>query len=140
MRSNYSTIFLRQNFMVNGRGAITNLVINHQSDDGFIAWLNGAEVWRYNVPSGDLAYNATASGAANEPNGVGAGYIVATLTNSAVLRLLDGTNTLAIMALNQSKTDSDFGFNAQLYYFPVDTSLVPPRLVSAVPPPATSST
>jgi len=135
MRSNYSTIFLRQNFVVNGRGAITNLVINHQSDDGFIAWLNGAEVWRYNVPSGELAYNATASGAANEPNGVGAGYIVATLTNSAVLRLLEGTNTLAIMALNQSRTDSDFGFNVQLYYYPVDTSLVPPRLVNADPPP-----
>jgi len=135
MRSNYSTIFLRQNFVVNGRGAITDLVINHQSDDGFIAWLNGVEVWRYNVPSGDLAYNATAVGAVNEPNGVGAAYIVATLTNSAVSRLVDGTNTLAIMALNQFRTDSDFGFNAQLYYYPVDTSTVPPRLLGADPPP-----
>src|SRR5207302_2902262 len=50
MQSNYTTIFLRQEFLVQGRGAITNLLINHQSDDGFIAWLNGVEVFRYNVP------------------------------------------------------------------------------------------
>jgi len=135
MRSNYSTVFLRQNFIVNTRGSITNVVLSHQTDDGLIAWLNGVEVWRYNVPSGDLAYNATASAAANEPNNAGAAYLVVTLTNSAVSRLVDGTNTLAIMAFNQTVNDGDFGFNAQLYYFPVDTSVVAPRLVSANPAP-----
>ena len=136
MQSNYTTVFLRQSFVVNSRGAITNLVLNHQSDDGFIAWLNGVEVWRYNVPSGDLTFDATASTAANEPNNVGAAYILATLTNAAVSRLVDGTNELAIMAFNQSLTaSSDFGFNAQLYYWPLDSTVVPPRLVSADPPP-----
>jgi len=135
MRSNYSTIFLRQNFIVNSRGSITNVVLSHQTDDGMIAWLNGAEVWRYNVPSGDLAYDATASAAANEPNNAGAAYIVVTLTNAAVSRLVDGTNTLAIMAFNQTLTDGDFGFNAQLYYYPIDATVVPPRLISANPAP-----
>jgi len=135
MRSNYSTIFLRQNFIVNTRGSITNVVLSHQTDDGLIAWLNGVEVWRYNVPSGDLAYNATASAAANEPNNAGAAYIVVTLTNAAVSRLVDGTNTLAIMAFNQTLTDGDFGFNAQLYYYPIDATVVPPRLISANPAP-----
>src|SRR5207249_11244641 len=82
-----------------------------------------------------LADNATASAAANEPNNAGAAYIVVTLTNSAVSRLVDGTNTLAIMAFNQTVNDGDFGFNAQLYYYPVDTTVVAPRLVSANPPP-----
>ena len=136
MLSNYSTIFLRRDFNVTSRGSITSLQINHQSDDGFIAWLNGVEVLRYNVPSGELAYNALASTAASEPNQAGAAYIVATLTNSAVSRLVNGTNNLAIMGFNQSLTNStDFGFNAQLYYFPVDASAVAPRVVSVEPVP-----
>src|SRR4030095_7695889 len=93
-------------------------------------------VFRYNVPAGELPYNATASTAANEPSQRGAAYIVATLTNNAVSRLVAGRNGLAIQALNQNLTNSsDFGFNAQLYYFPVDASAVPPRLVSAEPVP-----
>ena len=54
MQSNYTTIFLRREFEVTSRGTITNLLLNHQSDDGFIAWLNGVEVLRYNVPGGAL--------------------------------------------------------------------------------------
>lgn len=137
MNSNYTTIFLRKEFYVEKRGEIGALVLNHQSDDGFIAWLNGVEVLRYNVPSGangDLPYTATAVNAANEPGQAGAAYIVATLTNSAVSRLRNGANILAIQAFNQSLTNSsDFGFNAQLYYFPIDPSTVPPRVVSTEP-------
>jgi hypothetical protein len=136
MQSNYTTIFLRKEFTVVNPGIITNLLINHQSDDGFIAWLNGVEVLRYNVPGGELPYNATASAAVNEPSQSGAAYIVAALTNSAAFRLVAGTNILAIQALNQNlTTSSDFGFNAQLYFFPVDPATVPPRLISAEPAP-----
>jgi hypothetical protein len=138
MNSNYTTIYLRKEFFVANRGEILSLVLNHQTDDGLIAWLNGVEVLRYNVPNGangDLPYTATASTAANEPGNAGAGYIVATLTNAAVSRLLNGTNVLAIQAFNQSLTNSsDFGFNAHLYYFPIDPSTVPPRVVSIEPP------
>ena len=41
MNSNYTSIYLRQEFNVENRGAILSLLLNHQSDDGFIAWLNG---------------------------------------------------------------------------------------------------
>jgi hypothetical protein len=138
MASNYTTIFLRQEFYVQNRGEILNLLLNHQTDDGLIAWLNGVEVLRYNVPNGangDLPYTATAVNAANEPGNAGAAFIVATLTNAAVSRLLNGTNVLAVQVFNQSLTNSsDFGFNAQLYYFPIDPATVPPRVVSADPP------
>src|SRR4030095_7175010 len=46
MNSNYTTIYLRKEFTVSNRASITNLLLNHQSDDGFIAWLNGVEVLR----------------------------------------------------------------------------------------------
>ena len=134
MQSNYTTIFLRKEFEVTSRGSILNLLLNHQSDDGFIAWLNGVEVLRYNVPAGTLPYNTNASVAANEPSQTGAAYIVATLTNAAVSRLDNGRNVLAIQAFNQNLTNSsDFGFNAQLYYFPIDATVVPPRVVSSEP-------
>ena len=136
MQGNYSTVFLRKTFTVGNVGAITNLLINHQSDDGFIAWLNGVEILRYNVPAGELPYNALASTAAFEPNFIGAAYIVAALGSNAVSRLVNGTNLLAVQGFNASLTlSSDFGFNAQLYYFPVDASTVAPRLGSVDPAP-----
>jgi hypothetical protein len=135
MQDNYTSIFLRREFVVERLGAIPNLLLNHQSDDGFVAWLNGVEVIRYNLPGGQLPYNATASSAVNEPNFTGAAYIVATLANNAVSRLLRGTNVLAVQAFNQSlSASSDFGFNAQLYYFPADPATIPPQLASADPP------
>ncbi len=137
MASNYTSIFLRQEFHVEKRGEIGALVFNHQTDDGLIAWLNGVEVLRYNMPGAsgsDLPYNTNATAAANEPGNNGAGYIVATLGNSAVSRLRNGTNVLAVQVFNQNLTNSsDFGFNAHLYYFPIDPGTVPPRVVSIEP-------
>src|SRR6185295_6950240 len=52
MNSNYTTIFLRKEFFVANRGEILSLALNHQTDDGLIAWLNGFEVLRFNVPNG----------------------------------------------------------------------------------------
>lgn len=136
MLSSYTTLFLRQEFTVLNRGSITNVLINAQSDDGYIAWINGVEVRRYNVPFGELPYDATASAGAPEPRNNGAGYIVATLNNAAVAALVDGKNVLAVQAFNQNLTNSsDFGFNAQLYTFPLDTSTVAPRLLTPAPVP-----
>jgi Big-like domain-containing protein/calcineurin-like phosphoesterase family protein/purple acid phosphatase-like protein/immunoglobulin I-set domain protein len=136
MLSNYTSIYLRQEFMVHGRGNITSLLLNAQSDDGFIAWINGVEVRRYNVPAGEPTYRTVASSAAPEPQNAGAAYIVATLPAAAVAALIDGTNVLAVQAFNQNLTNStDFGFNAQLYTFPIEPGTVPPRLLAPAPPP-----
>ena len=134
MQGNYSSIFLRREFTVDNLGAITNLLLNHQSDDGFVGWLNGVEVIRYNVPGGNLPFNGSASAAATEPFNTGAAYLVATLGTNAVSRLVRGTNVFAVHAFNASISgSSDFGFNAQLYYFPADPSTIPPQLVSSDP-------
>ncbi|HEY0550222.1 MAG TPA: Ig-like domain-containing protein, partial [Verrucomicrobiae bacterium] len=133
MRSNYSSIYLRKEFVVLNRNAITNLIINAQSDDGYIAWLNGVEVRRFNAPT-NPAYNAISSATATEPNNAGVAYTAATLTNNAVAALVNGVNILAIQAFNDSLSNStDFGFNAQLYSFVPDFGVVPPRLAVADP-------
>ncbi|MBN8249918.1 MAG: CotH kinase family protein, partial [Verrucomicrobia bacterium] len=81
-----------------------------QSDDGFIAWINGVEVARFNVPDGDLGPESTASGTFSEPLPVEE-YPVS--TPSTTFRA--GENVLAIHAFNVSlSSSSDFVISAGL--------------------------
>jgi hypothetical protein len=133
MQGNYNSLFLRRQFTVQNAGPITNLFLNAQSDDGFVAWINGVEVARSaNVPAGEVPYNATLTAAANEPGGAGAAYVAYTLANPAAY-LVDGPNTLAIQAFNQNLNSGDFGFNAQLYTFLADPATVAPRITGVSP-------
>ncbi|MDB6032829.1 MAG: uncharacterized protein JWM16_3167, partial [Verrucomicrobiales bacterium] len=135
MRSNYTSIYLRKEFIVPNVTALTNLLLAAQSDDGFVAWVNGVEVVRYNVPAGELSYTNVASTTSPEPQNNGAGYIVYSLTNIAPF-LVNGVNTLAVHAFNESlTTSSDFGFNAQIYSYLSDAAFAPPRLFQANPAP-----
>ncbi|MBI5384326.1 MAG: lamin tail domain-containing protein [Verrucomicrobia bacterium] len=129
----YSSLYGRKTFTVANAAAVTNLQLRAQSDDGFIAWLNGVEVVRYNMGAGDIPYNGSAPGPINEPGGNGAAYILYPLTNGPAA-LVDGTNVLAIHAFNnQPLTSSDFGINAQLFGYAADAGLVAPRLLGVSP-------
>ena len=99
---------------------MTNLFLNAQSDDGFIAWINGVEVLRYNMAAGELPYNGSRSSTSPSRNNSGAAYILYTLPRRAALPGT-GTNVLAVQAFNNKPaTSSDFGFNAQLYTYLAD--------------------
>jgi len=137
MRGNYSSIFLRTEFDVSNVSAIESLLINAQFDDGFIAWVNGFEVLRVNMPpDGEIAYTGTAITSSTEPQGAGAAYVVFTLTN-APEHVISGRNELAIQGFNSSLAGSDFGFNAQLYAFLSDIGVRAPRVVQVTPAPGT---
>ncbi|MGC8830247.1 MAG: lamin tail domain-containing protein [Verrucomicrobiia bacterium] len=133
MQSNYTCIFLRKQFFIPNLSAVTNLYLNAQSDDGFIAWINGVEVLRYNMPSGEIAYNGVASSSAPEPNNNGAAWLSYTINNlSSYLR--EGTNVFTVQAFNVDLSNSsDFGFNAQLYTYLLTPESVPPRIASINP-------
>ncbi|HMJ92332.1 MAG TPA: Ig-like domain-containing protein [Candidatus Acidoferrum sp.] len=131
----YTSIYLRKEFVVPNASAITNLLLSHRSDDGFIAWLNGVEVLRYNVAAGETPFNGGALTTASEANGnSGVTYMSVTLTNAAT-NLVSGTNVLAVHAFNVVTTpaSSDFVFNAQLYTFMANAAVTPPRIVTAAP-------
>jgi len=133
MSGNYNSVYLRRTFNVQNAGPITNLLLSAQSDDGFIAWINGVEVARSaNVPAGQMPYDGTLTGTANEPGGNGAAYINYTLPNPGAY-LVDGPNVLAVHAFNQNLNSTDFGFNAQLYTFLADPATVAPRITSVAP-------
>ncbi len=133
MVGTYSSVYLRRKFNVSGAASVTELFLNVQSDDGFIAWINGTEVRRYNMAGGETPYNGFANASAPEPNSAGAAHILYTLNVASLLT--EGENTLAIHAFNQTLGSSDFGFDAQLYGYLPDAALVPPR-VAAISPPA----
>ena len=135
MQSNYSSIFLRHDFVVADPSAVTEMRINAQADDGYIAWINGVEVARFNMAEGDIPYTGVALTAAPEAQAGGANYTVRILSN-ALPALVSGTNILAVQVFNQSlTTSSDFGFNAQLYAFITDPGTTSPRVALANPPP-----
>ncbi|MBK7998771.1 MAG: metallophosphoesterase, partial [Verrucomicrobia bacterium] len=134
MQSNYTTIYLRREFVVEKRGNITNLIFLAQVDDGFVAWINGVPMTRFNAPAGDsIPYNAVATAQSTEPNNAGAAWTVFQMPASASA-LVDGTNVIAVQAFNQNLTNSsDFSFNAQLYTYLLDPTTVGPRLLEPEP-------
>ena len=131
----YTCVFLRHAFTVANAAALTNLYLVAQSDDGFIAWINGTEVYRYNMPGVTIAYNGGAVQAAPEPSGNGPAYLSYTLPNANTY-LVEGSNLLSVQAFNvvSQPASSDFGLNAQLYTFQVDARVTAPRLLAVNPP------
>ncbi|MEI9959605.1 MAG: CotH kinase family protein [Limisphaerales bacterium] len=104
MFGGYTCIFMRQTFVVTNLALIAQLQLTALCDDGFIAWINGVEVARFNMPSGNLAYNASSSPALPEP---------VPLQNDVLSDpqsyLVNGTNVIAIQAFNSSlSASSDF--------------------------------
>jgi hypothetical protein len=53
MRGNYSSVYMRKTFLF-PEGNYTGFTLKALSDDGFILWLNGVELFRYNVLDGKI--------------------------------------------------------------------------------------
>ena len=62
MLNNYSCIFLRKSFNLPDSTGIGALRFTHYIDDGFVAWLNGREIYRENVTGSPLTTNTLAAG------------------------------------------------------------------------------
>jgi hypothetical protein len=108
MRNGYSSVYLRQEFVIPNPGAVTQLTLTTACDDGFIVWINGFEVRRVNVAAGERAFNSLASGNASEPQPL-TSFII---TNTAMLQ--PGTNVMILHAFNSAVNNADFGFMAGL--------------------------
>lgn len=110
MRGSYTSVYLRRSFKVSNPSEFDAVTLKVLSDDGFVAWINGEEVARFNVPGGELGPDSTANGTFSEPLPV-EDYAVA--RPSSVLR--PGENVLAIHAFNASlSSSSDFVLSARL--------------------------
>ena len=110
MMGNYISIFCRKVFQLQDPSAVTALALQMDFDDGFVAYLNGFEVARANMPAGDLHLAlAAAALSPREP-----GEIATFDISGAAGFLLEGANVLAIQVHNSSVMSTDLSFIPRL--------------------------
>ena len=107
MINNYTTLFIRKEFVVNNTDDVDQLKITADFDDGFVIWINGDEVWKENVLN-NYSYN---SGAINTHE---FGEWNNLIINKEDFNLVNGTNVIAIQGFNFAKNSSDFYLNVKL--------------------------
>ncbi len=128
MQNVYGCVFLRRTFELTDLAAITRLRLGALVDDGFVAWINGTEVLRVNMP-GDPGSEVTIATLANNA----AEPVAFTTRNlpSPPSYLVTGTNILAIQVFQSSLGSSDLGFDASLESVLADGT---PPVISGVSP------
>jgi len=107
MRNLYPSVYIRTSFQVTDPAAITGMKLNVSFDDGFVAFLNGSEVARANVPVGQT--NTTLASAGHEA----AGFDPFDLGSVRSL-LRSGTNVLAVEGHNSGIDSNDFSLHPEL--------------------------
>ncbi len=109
MRSNYTTVYFRNTFVVTNVAQITELSLEAAYDDGFKVWINGSNVINANISAGELAYDGSAGPAREDLT-----YNALSL-NWPQTFLVTGTNVIAIQAANSSLGgSSDFFLDVRL--------------------------
>ena len=99
MRGNYISIYTRIDFFIEDPGLVGLLNLEIDFDDGFVAYLNGVEVWRRNMTGDPPGFNTPAD-KTSDPGVPEFVYINPSL-------LTAGKNTLAVQVHNKSKNSSD---------------------------------
>jgi hypothetical protein len=124
----HSTVFFRQKFTVSSPGEIGKLILNAMSDDGFIAWINGVLVYRYNVDAVSPTSTSVAATAVPEPPPL----VSYTLPDPRDY-LVAGENVLAVMGFNVTTGSSDFSLDLSLATSDPDATV--PLITSIDPAP-----
>ncbi|HEX2973781.1 MAG TPA: metallophosphoesterase, partial [Tepidisphaeraceae bacterium] len=134
MRSNYTTLYMRQQFTTSGMDTNLHLFLTMDWDDGFIAWLDGNYLVSEFVSGApaEPAYNAVATADHESSHGNSSALPPTTHDLGAIgTRLSPGKHTLAIMGLNSSRSSSDF---IQVADLAVAAAPPPPPVVTNFPP------
>ena len=109
MRGKYTTIYLRKTFQVTDLNAIKSLRLEAKYDDGVNVWINGVYVAGGNVPSPELAFDATVSNCPENHD-----FIILTSADPSTY-LTSGTNVIAVQVINSYLSNSsDFFIDIRL--------------------------
>lgn len=127
MRSNYTTVYIRQTFNVPAPIATNlNALLVVDYDDAYVAYLDGVEVARSgNIAGGAVGVEPPFNGLANathEASTSGGGPIVTNDLGQASTLLTPGDHILALIGLNEDITSSDLSLIADLTLAPAPTN------------------
>ncbi len=103
--SHFVTTYFRTSFVVDNSGRYSGLSGTLVYDDGAVVYLNGAEVFRINMPAGPVSFNTLAADSSEyEPAGfaVDAGHLRA------------GRNVIAVEIHQGDSGSSDISFDLRL--------------------------
>ncbi len=121
--------YIRIPFAVSG-AEFSNMMLKVRFDDGFVAYINGAEVARRNF-TGDPQWDSIATGS----NPDDAAIMLATVDISDHVGVLwEGVNVLAIHGLNISVGSSDFLISAELVAGEISQGAVSPTAIEYAGP------
>ena len=104
------SVYLRWRFEIEEVPAKDEVYLDVQCDDGFVAFINGRRVAEMNAPK-TLSWRSEADGKVNDKAAIEFRSI---RLNGDAEGLKIGTNVLAVQALNDGLTSSDFLFSAKL--------------------------
>jgi hypothetical protein len=124
MQNNYSTVYLRNTFNITDKDQVQTLKLNVYVDDGCIVYINGTEVNRMYCGDGDKFHDSLTGVSDHEA----AGYEEVTLPGPYDY-LINGTNVIAVHALQVTLGSSDFSIDVSVTISigdPVDPVVVPP--------------
>ena len=105
----YVTTYFRHAFTVDDFSGITNLTARLRRDDGAVVYLNGVELFRDNMPTGDVSYVTLAA-----TNVLGPDEHRWFLWNVDPARLVLGTNLIAVEMHQAAANSADLSFDFEL--------------------------
>ncbi|HZI64997.1 MAG TPA: metallophosphoesterase family protein, partial [Thermoanaerobaculia bacterium] len=105
----YVTTYFRRAFTVANPSVFAAFNLRLLRDDGAVVYLNGAEVFRSNMPAGTIGYTTPASSALGAP--AESTFVTASVPASS---LVAGTNVLAVEVHQANGTSSDLSFDLEL--------------------------
>jgi hypothetical protein len=103
----YITTWFRASFNVMGAKSVTAAQVEILRDDGAVAYINGTEVARSNMPSGAIMTNTLASGISPDETTFFSFPVDPAL-------LVEGSNVLAVEVHQAVANSSDLGFDARV--------------------------
>jgi hypothetical protein len=110
MQNGYTTLYCRRRFHLPDQVALTGLYVEADYDDGFIAWINGAEVLRVNVEAGNEDHDDQAASGHESGN-----YERFPLVPPFTF-MRPGENILSIQGFNVDPGSSDFKLDVELAF------------------------
>lgn len=139
LAASVNSLYLRKTFTIDDTSALVRAMLHIDYDDGFIAFLNGAEIARSNVTGNLPSYN-NASDSEHEAVVYKGGDFEKYNVDRATLRsvVVNGTNVLSIQVYNSSSASSDLTARAFLSFAMKDAGTQFPPVPSWFYEPASS--
>ncbi|HSH67332.1 MAG TPA: fibronectin type III domain-containing protein, partial [Bacteroidia bacterium] len=106
--SKYITTYFRKTFSVADASVFSNFTLNVKRDDGVVVYINGAEKYRNNMPTGTISYTTKAASTCSDD---GSGFQTTTLASGSVVT---GSNVIAVEIHQVNGSSSDISFDLSL--------------------------